>query len=155
MSLGFCLLGFGRVLFLQKIGEEFERWVNPLCIFWSVWKARNDIVFRDEVLSIQRLKSSFVHLFWSETKVYFVHLVHFFLLGGLLGCFSEGRCLRFGWLFVRGVSLLFSFLGPLFHRLFLIYALFTYQKKKKNFLYYSLLPQEMIMQALSQSTHVN
>ena len=69
MSLGFCLLRFGRVLFLQKIGEEFERWVGPLCILWSVWKARNDIVFRDEVLSIQRLKSSFVHLFWSETMV--------------------------------------------------------------------------------------
>ena len=27
--------------------------------FWTVWKTRNDIVFRDEVLSIQTLKVSF------------------------------------------------------------------------------------------------
>ena len=26
---------------------------GPLYIFWSVWKARNGIVFRDEVLPIQ------------------------------------------------------------------------------------------------------
>ena len=39
---------------------------RTLCIFWTVWKARNDIVFRDEVLSMQ-----FVYLFWSETKVFF------------------------------------------------------------------------------------
>ena len=55
---------------------------GPLCVFWSVWKARNVIVFRDEHLSIQRLKSSFVHHFWLETKVFFVDvptsLVHFF-----------------------------------------------------------------------------
>ena len=75
---------------------KFREGGGPLCIFWSVWKARNGIVFRDEVLSIQRLKSSFVYLFWLETKVYFVDgltsLVHFF----------EGCCLLFGWLFIRG-----------------------------------------------------
>ena len=39
------------------------------------------MVFRDEVLSMQRLKSFFVSLFWSETKVFFADglmtLVHF------------------------------------------------------------------------------
>ena len=50
--------------------------LGPLCIFWMVWKARNGIVFRDEVLSIQRLKSSFVHLLWLETKVFFYGWSH-------------------------------------------------------------------------------
>ena len=43
--------------------------MGPLCIFWTVWKTRNGIIFSGEVLSIQRLKSLFVHLFCSETKV--------------------------------------------------------------------------------------
>ena len=41
----------------------------------------NGIIFRDEVFSIQRLKSFFVHLFGSETKEYFeddpTTVVHF------------------------------------------------------------------------------
>ena len=66
--------------FLAK--EKRRVWnAGPLCIFWTVWKTRNGIVFRDEVLSIQRLKSLFVHIFWSETKVSLVNgpmtLVHF------------------------------------------------------------------------------
>ena len=32
----------------------------PLCIFWTVWKTKNSIAFEDEVLSIQRLKTSFI-----------------------------------------------------------------------------------------------
>ena len=35
---------------------------EPLCIFWTVWKTRNNVVFRDEVLFIQKLKSFFVNL---------------------------------------------------------------------------------------------
>ena len=38
--------------------------VGPLCIFWTVWKVRNRIAFEDDVLSIQRLKGSFVYLLW-------------------------------------------------------------------------------------------
>ena len=61
-------------------------WVNPLsvwdtllgwwgsaiifCIFWLVWKARNNIGFRDDVLSIQKLKFSFINLLWSETNLF-------------------------------------------------------------------------------------
>ena len=33
---------------------------SPLCIFWKIWKTRNKITFEDEVLSIQRLKTSFI-----------------------------------------------------------------------------------------------
>ena len=44
--------------------------VGPLCLFWVIWKARNRIAFEDSVLSIQRLKASFVYLLWSETKLW-------------------------------------------------------------------------------------
>ena len=65
------------------LGKDKQKvWnVGSLCIFWMVWKARNDIAFRDKVLSIQRLKSLFVHLFSLLTKVFFVDgpmtFVHF------------------------------------------------------------------------------
>ena len=51
---------------------------GPLCIFWMVWKARNGVVFRDEVLFVQKHKSFFflckssivgdqiVHRGWSQ-----------------------------------------------------------------------------------------
>ena len=65
---------------------------------WTVWNGRNAIVFRDEVLSIQRLKSFFVHLFWLETKVSLVDgpmtLVHFIdSAEAFLVCFL--RCFAF------------------------------------------------------------
>ena len=44
----------------------------PLYIFWTVWKARNRLTFKDDVLSIQRLKYSFVLSIWSEAKLFIV-----------------------------------------------------------------------------------
>ena len=44
--------------------------VETLCLFWSVWKVRNRIVFEDGVMSIQMLKASFVYLLWLETKLF-------------------------------------------------------------------------------------
>ena len=46
-----------------------KRWrsvwkAGPLCIFWAVWKAKNNIVFKNEVLSIQKLNFSFVNILW-------------------------------------------------------------------------------------------
>ena len=38
------------------------------CLFWTVWKARNKIAFKDDFLSIQNLKYLFHFLLWSETK---------------------------------------------------------------------------------------
>ena len=35
-------------------------------------KAMNDIVLRDEVFSLQKVKYFFVNLLWSETKLFFV-----------------------------------------------------------------------------------
>lgn len=50
---------------LERVAIELEGrycWKNkefgkqlPLCLFWAVLKARNRIVFRDDVLSIQKL----------------------------------------------------------------------------------------------------
>ena len=45
---------------------------SPLYIFWTVWKARNRLTFKDDVLSIQRLKYSFVLSIWSEAKLFIV-----------------------------------------------------------------------------------
>ena len=42
---------------------------SPLCLFWTVWKTRNKVAFEEIELSTQRLKSSFVYLLWSETKM--------------------------------------------------------------------------------------
>ena len=54
----------------------------PLCIFWSVWKERNLLTFRNEELSLQRLKYSFVCNLWSWIRVFIVlspsSLVSFF-----------------------------------------------------------------------------
>ena len=43
----------------------------PFYIFWTVWKARNRLAFKDDVLSIQRLKYSFLS-FWSKAKLFIV-----------------------------------------------------------------------------------
>ena len=49
----------------KKVWQE-----GPLRLFWVIWKVRNRIAFEDSVLSIQRLKASFVYLLWSETKLW-------------------------------------------------------------------------------------
>ena len=55
--------------FVGKKRKEVWR-ASSLCIFYTVWKTRNRIAFEDDVLSIQRLKSSFVCFLWSETKLF-------------------------------------------------------------------------------------
>ena len=63
--------GLGRVFCGKKEKGSLES--KPLCIFWTVWKARDKIVFEKEVLSIQRLRSSFYFYFyflWSEMKLF-------------------------------------------------------------------------------------
>ena len=41
----------------------------PSCLFWTVWKTRNRIVFKDDFLSIQKLKYLFLFFLWLETKL--------------------------------------------------------------------------------------
>ena len=56
------------------VGKKRKKvwWAAPLYIFWTVWKARNRLAFKDNVLSIQRLKYSFVLSLWSEAKLFIV-----------------------------------------------------------------------------------
>ena len=44
--------------------------MGPLCFFWVIWKTRNNIAIEDSVLSIRRLKASFLYLLWLETKLW-------------------------------------------------------------------------------------
>ncbi|KAL6343127.1 hypothetical protein AAG906_019670 [Vitis piasezkii] len=44
----------------------------PLHIFWTVWKARNCLAFKDDMVSIQRLKYSFIFSLWAETKLFII-----------------------------------------------------------------------------------
>ncbi|RVW12828.1 hypothetical protein CK203_113437 [Vitis vinifera] len=56
------------------VGKKHKKvWrATPLYIFWTVWKARNRLTFKDDVLSIQRLKYSFVLSPWSKAKLFIV-----------------------------------------------------------------------------------
>ena len=62
------LLGWDGSFVGKKKKEVWK--AGPLCIFWTVWKTRNKIAFKDDVLSVQRLKSSFIFFLWSKTKLF-------------------------------------------------------------------------------------
>ena len=55
--------------FVGKKRRKFWKSV-PLCIFWTIWKERNCIAFRDETLAVQRLKHSFVSSLWSWNSLH-------------------------------------------------------------------------------------
>ena len=42
--------------------------VGPSCLFWTIWKAKNRVVFNEERFSMQTEKISFIFLIWLETK---------------------------------------------------------------------------------------
>ncbi|RVW43414.1 putative ribonuclease H protein [Vitis vinifera] len=58
----------------SSVGKKHRKvWrAAPLHIFWTVWKARNHLAFKDDVISIQRLKYSFLCSLWSEAKLFIV-----------------------------------------------------------------------------------
>ena len=65
---------------------------TPLHIFWTVWKTRNRLAFKDDELSIQRLKYSFLFSLWFEAKLFIVecpitivNFIDWFLLRLFLG----------------------------------------------------------------------
>ena len=53
--------------------KQREVWQARPCLFWSGWKARKGVVFRDEIFSTQRLKISFVIPSLVETKLSIVN----------------------------------------------------------------------------------
>ena len=98
-SVKMTLLGWDGS-FVRKKRREVWR-VDPICIFLMVWKARNRIAFEDNVLSIQRLKRSFVYFLWSETKLFIKDGPSTFLVsligwdlneGGFFGCSAFDGC---------------------------------------------------------------
>ena len=44
----------------------------PLCLFWTLWRARNRLVFKNEVTSAQRIKANFVTNLWTWVNLYCV-----------------------------------------------------------------------------------
>ena len=83
MGSSFCFIWgvLGFAFFSQKDPSKLEwfflgknrkkAWrVAPLHIFWTVWKKRNRLAFKDESLSIQRLKHSFILTFWAKAKLF-------------------------------------------------------------------------------------
>ena len=42
----------------------------PLCLFWNLWRARNLLVFENEVPSAQRIKVNFVSNFWTWANLH-------------------------------------------------------------------------------------
>ena len=44
----------------------------PLCLFWTLWHARNSLVFENEVTSAQRIKANFVSNLWTWANLYSV-----------------------------------------------------------------------------------
>ena len=49
----FCLTNFGRMegVFCRQKRKDVWR-AGPLCLFWTIWKARNKIAFDGATLSI-------------------------------------------------------------------------------------------------------
>ena len=56
-------------LFVAKTRKKVWQ-AASLCIFWTVWKERNLIVFDNEELSIQILKLVFICNLWSWFRVF-------------------------------------------------------------------------------------
>ena len=48
----------------------------PLCLFWNLWRARNRLVFENEVPSAQIIKANFVTNLWSWANLYSVDNTH-------------------------------------------------------------------------------
>lgn len=64
-------LGFFRELGWLLMGKKWKkvRPAGPSCLFWMMWKARNEVVFRKEPLSKQKMKPSFVDfVHWEGCK---------------------------------------------------------------------------------------
>ena len=55
--------------FIGKKRKNMWKYVPP-CIFWTVWKERNHITFRDGIIDVQKLKHSFVYNLWSWNRLY-------------------------------------------------------------------------------------
>ena len=55
-----------------SVGKKRKKiWLAaPLCLFWNIWRARNRLVFENEVPNAQRTKASFVTNLWSWANLH-------------------------------------------------------------------------------------
>ena len=54
------------------VGKRRKKvWQTTPCLFWTMWKARNRIGFKDDFLSIQNLKYLFFFFFLLCSKIKF------------------------------------------------------------------------------------
>ena len=44
----------------------------PLCLFWTLWRERNRVVFENEVTSVHRINANFVTNLWTWVNLYSV-----------------------------------------------------------------------------------
>ena len=42
----------------------------PLCLFWTIWRARNKLAFENKITSAQRIKFSFISNLWSWANLF-------------------------------------------------------------------------------------
>ena len=54
------------------VGKKRKRiWTAaPMCLFWTLWRARNRLAFENKVTSAQRLKINFVSNLWSWANLF-------------------------------------------------------------------------------------
>ena len=54
------------------VGKKRKRiWLAaPLCLFWTLWRARNRVVFENEGLNDQKIKANFVINLWARANVF-------------------------------------------------------------------------------------
>ena len=64
-----------RSLLLQWKVKGFQKkkkravWrLAPICLFWCIWKKRNQRTFKDEKLSDQRLKDLFIQTLFEQSR---------------------------------------------------------------------------------------
>ena len=55
--------GLEKIFFIEN---SVLVWMDvPLCLFWTIWKEMNGVVFEDVVPSTQRMKNSLTFAIWS------------------------------------------------------------------------------------------
>ena len=54
------------------VGKKCKKlWMAaPLCLFWTLWHARNSLVFENEATFVQRIKANFVSNLWTWVNLY-------------------------------------------------------------------------------------
>ena len=54
------------------VGKQLNKaWMEaPLCIFWTIWRERNRPGFEDVIISINRMKFTFLCNLWSSVNLH-------------------------------------------------------------------------------------